>query len=1069
MRHFNLILYVCIMTVLMHFGCDKDDPVSPENRPPVIESITSSPSTSISNRLAGGSTVLITVIATDPDGDELFYKWEAEEGQFDGDTDKLTVRWISPFSDKEADCVIKVMVSDGMLTTQGNITVCVDKTITPTVSTSDITDITENSASSGGNVTDSGGLNVIARGVLWSTRPEPTLESKAGYTTDGTGTGTFTSNITGLEPNTEYYVRAYATNDAGTGYGAQIQFMTKQYGYSISGRVTEDGTGMGGVTITASDGHSQTVKTNSNGDYTITGVAHGSNVTITPDSADYEFNPQYHSISNITQNHTGIDFTGTLATSASISVSPTSHDYGNVVVDQNSSKTFTIQNTGTASMSGEISLTGTHADQYRITNGGGSYTISAGDSRNVTVEFNPTSTGTKNGILRIIHNATNTSSPVNVSLAGEGVTEQVATISVSPESHNYGEVTVDQTSTQTFTIHNTGSASMSGEISLTGTHADQYTITNGGGSYTISADDSRNVTVEFHPTSTGTKNGILRITHNATNTSSPVNVLLAGEGVTEQVATISVSPESHNYGEVTVDQTSTQIFTIHNTGSASMSGQISLTGTHADQYTITSGGGSYTINADGSRNVTVRFNPKSTGRKDATLRITHDATNTLSPVDVTLRGEGVPAFYSISGRVTEGGSGLGGVTITASGGHSQTVTTNSNGEYTVTGVPHGATVTITPTRSGYSFTPQSRSISNITQNQTDIDFTAEKITYTISGRVRIGHMFLADVAIYASGGHSQKVTTNHLGQYTISGVPHGATVTITPVLYGYDFTPQSRSISNITHHQTGIDFVASKITYSISGRVTEAGYGLEGVKITASGDFNMDVTTYADGGYTFLGVPQGANVTITPALDGYSFTPQSRSISNISQNQTGIDFDAARITYRIWGMVTEGGSGLGGVTIEASGGHSQTVTTFESSINPRLNGLYTLTGVPHGATVTITPRRSGYSFTPQSRSISNITEDVIMVNFIATKVTYNISGRVTLGDSGLEGVTIEASGDHSQTVTTNSNGYYTVTGVSHGATVTITPTHGLYMIFPGYRTITNITQNQTAIDFYVGT
>ncbi|HDP75601.1 MAG TPA: SusF/SusE family outer membrane protein [Bacteroidales bacterium] len=96
--------------------------------------------------------------------------------------------------------------------------------ILPTVTTADITDITSSSAKSGGEVTDNGGATVTARGVCWSTLPNPTIANEK--TTDDNGDGTFTSSITGLMPNTTYYVRAYATNSAGTAYGEQKEFTT---------------------------------------------------------------------------------------------------------------------------------------------------------------------------------------------------------------------------------------------------------------------------------------------------------------------------------------------------------------------------------------------------------------------------------------------------------------------------------------------------------------------------------------------------------------------------------------------------------------------------------------------------------------------------------------------------------------------------------------------------------------------------------------------------------------------------------------------------------------------------
>lgn len=94
--------------------------------------------------------------------------------------------------------------------------------ILPTVTTISASSITENSAESGGNITDDGGATIIARGVCWSTSQNPMISDS--HTTDGTGTGSFTSNITGLSPETTYYVRAYATNSVGTAYGDEVSF-----------------------------------------------------------------------------------------------------------------------------------------------------------------------------------------------------------------------------------------------------------------------------------------------------------------------------------------------------------------------------------------------------------------------------------------------------------------------------------------------------------------------------------------------------------------------------------------------------------------------------------------------------------------------------------------------------------------------------------------------------------------------------------------------------------------------------------------------------------------------------
>jgi len=96
--------------------------------------------------------------------------------------------------------------------------------VPPQVTTTAASSVTFTTAVSGGNVTNDGGAPVTARGVCWSTSPNPTIANS--LTSNGTGLGSFVSNLAGLSPGTTYYVRAYATNQSGTGYGNQITFTT---------------------------------------------------------------------------------------------------------------------------------------------------------------------------------------------------------------------------------------------------------------------------------------------------------------------------------------------------------------------------------------------------------------------------------------------------------------------------------------------------------------------------------------------------------------------------------------------------------------------------------------------------------------------------------------------------------------------------------------------------------------------------------------------------------------------------------------------------------------------------
>ncbi|MDP3445037.1 MAG: FISUMP domain-containing protein, partial [Ignavibacteria bacterium] len=98
---------------------------------------------------------------------------------------------------------------------------------TPTINTNVTKNVTTISAISGGNIASDGGANVTARGICWNTSSNPTVANSK--TDDGTGIGSFTSNITGLTENTIYYLRAYATNSVGTVYGRETSFIAKNF------------------------------------------------------------------------------------------------------------------------------------------------------------------------------------------------------------------------------------------------------------------------------------------------------------------------------------------------------------------------------------------------------------------------------------------------------------------------------------------------------------------------------------------------------------------------------------------------------------------------------------------------------------------------------------------------------------------------------------------------------------------------------------------------------------------------------------------------------------------------
>lgn len=164
--------------------------------------------------------------------------------------------------------------------------------------------------------------------------------------------------------------------------------------------------------------------------------------------------------------------------------------------------------------------------------------------------------------------------------------------------------------------------------------------------------------------------------------------------------------------------------------------------------------------------------------------------------------------------------------------------------------------------------------------------------FTISGQITAGANGLAGVNVALSGASSANAVTDANGNYSFPDLLSGGDFAVTPTRAGYQFTPATRTLTNLQANQTA-SFSAVAI-HTISGQVTLNGSGLSGVNIALSGGATNSATTDVNGNYSFSSLTSGGTYTVTPTLVGYTFTPPNSTFTNLSANQTA-NFTAAAV------------------------------------------------------------------------------------------------------------------------------------------------------------------------------
>jgi hypothetical protein len=800
--------------------------------------------------------------------------------------------------------------------------------------------------------------------------------------------------------------------------------------FSISGTISPSSIGSG-TTVTLTGAASKTATADSNGNYTFSGLGSGS-FTVTPNRSGYTFNPLSTTVNITTSNVTGVNFAGSSSTGTTYSISGT-------VTPSSSGSGVTVSLTGAATASaltdasGNFSFSGLANGTYTLTPSKANFAFSPANSTVAVASANVS--GVNFAATATAQTLFTTQSPAQVNQSdGPNSNYELGTLIQSTIA---GQITAirfwkDSKETGTHTGHIWSS---SGQLLSTVTFAGE----------TASGWQQQALT------------GPLSINANTTyvvsvNTGATYYVVTTA-GLSAQVVNgslVSVVGNDGVYGTSgafpTNSYQSSNYFrdVVFAPGATySVSGNVSSTGVNA---TVTlSGGASATTMADGSGNFS--FPGLSNGSYTVTPTkagytfTPSSATATVSGANVTglsFTAAAIPT-YSISGNVSAAGANA---TVTLTGSASGTISADSSGNFTFTGLPNGG-YNVTPTKAGYTFTPASASSTVNGANVTGANFTATVVTYSISGNVSATG---SGATVTLGGATSATTTADSSGNFTFTGLSNGS-YTVTPAKTGYTFSPTSSPVTVNSGNVAGINFTASLVTYTISGNVSSIGAN---ATVTLTGAASANTTADTSGNYSFTGLPNGS-YTVTPTKSGVNFNPTSAPATVNGANVTGLNFGGTGVVYSISGNVSSAGANA---TVTLSGAASAT-TTADSS------GNFAFTNLSNGS-YTVTPTKAGYTFSPTSASAPVNGANVSGVNFTAAVIpTFSISGNVSTNGSS---ATVTLSGAASATTSADTSGNYTFTGLLNGS-YTVTPSKSGFVFAPLNQAVTINSANATGVNF----
>jgi|GEM_PF-4150297 len=732
--------------------------------------------------------------------------------------------------------------------------------------------------------------------------------------------------------------------------------------YTLSGKVLDANSNpLGNVHM---NGFSQTVTTNANGEFS-TDEAAGWSGSITPELANYEFDPVKIDITSLDKNRSNLDFAGTV--NVFYEVSGIIKDGSGAPVPQVSLSGFP-QATKTNAQ-GEFSAVVPHRWSGTIRPQLSDYSFQPTQIvlSNVTEnQINQDFTATLLVRYTISGKVTDTNDDPLSDVVIEGFNQTVRTSATGEFS-----MRLDAGATGTLTAALEDYEFSPASQSITNLQADRSQLDFKGtytGNYEISGKvlDQSNaalaqVAITGLPKATTTdENGEFKSEVPAGWSGTMRPQLVDYTFAPSQIALTNVrsSKAEQNFAATYVGNylLAGQILN----GSGAPLAQVSLNGFGQEIMTDMEGRFSVEIKADWSGTITPVLSDYEFSPADFSIDKL-DGNITDLRFEATYTGT-----YEISGLVLDqSGAPMAQVQIA---GLSETITTSAIGEYRVD-VPAGWNGTLTPSFADYAFEPSRIVFDDVGSDQSGNSFTGTYVgDFTLSGTVlsQSGEP-LSEVVLE---GFDQEVMTNTEGKFSID-IAAGWTGLITPRLENYEFSPSNIAITSLDSDRDDLDFEGTYIgTYEVSGQISDqSGEPLVGVSLAGLPE---DVVTDELGLYK-AEIPAQWNGTITPMLSDYTFEPASVVLDDVSSDKSNQSFVATYIgDYAISGIIVDG-SGEPAVGVVLSG--------FPEEVITDASGEYS-TGVSAGWSGTVIPEKEESQFIPPQIVYTDIDSDLTNQDFL---------------------------------------------------------------------------------------